>query len=147
MKVKIKKLSENSTIPSYAKQGDAGLDLIAISEEYDDYGNLVFGTGLSIEIPEGYVGLIFPRSSISNYAIRMSNSVGVIDSGYQGEIIFKFKPTMVFPDRKQESHFRYNIGNKIGQLIILRYLQIELVESETLSETERNKDGFGSSGK
>lgn len=63
MKVKIKKLSENAVIPSYAKQGDAGMDLTATSKFFDEYGNICYGVGLAFEIPEGYVGLIFPRSS------------------------------------------------------------------------------------
>lgn len=81
MKVKIKKLHSNAVIPKYAKKGDAGLDLIAVDKVIDmEYNYIEFDTGLSIEIPEGYVGLLFPRSSISNTIHTLANSVGVIDS-------------------------------------------------------------------
>ena len=80
MKVKIKKLNENAVIPSYSKQGDAGMDLVATSKIFDKYGNVEYGTGLAMEIPEGYVGLIFPRSSICKQDLSLSNAVGVIDS-------------------------------------------------------------------
>ena len=91
MNVKIKKLHPDAVIPTYAKFGDAGLDLTAISVEYkDDFGVLSYNTGLSIEIPEGYVGLLFPRSSIYKKELTMCNSVGVIDSGYRGTIKVNF---------------------------------------------------------
>lgn len=80
MEVKIKKLNENAVIPKYSKAGDAGMDLVATSREIDKYGNIVYGTGLAFEIPKGYVGLLFPRSSISKYDMNLTNSVGVLDS-------------------------------------------------------------------
>ena len=80
MKVKIKKLNENAVIHSYSKQGDAGMDLVATSKIFDKYGNVEYGTGLAMEIPEGHVGLIFPRSSISKKDLALTNAVGVIDS-------------------------------------------------------------------
>ena len=80
LKVKIKKLNENAVIPTYIQEGDAGMDLVATSEYYDNDGNIVYGTGLSFEIPKGYVGLLFPRSSNAKKQIILSNSVGVIDS-------------------------------------------------------------------
>ena len=79
MKVKIKKLHKDAVIPKYAKPGDAGLDLVAVSLNSNDLF-MEYDTGLAIQIPEGYVGLIFPRSSISNTAHTLANSVGVIDS-------------------------------------------------------------------
>lgn len=81
MDVKIKKLDPNSIIPSYSNPGeDAGLDLKSTSKTYDEYGNTVYGTGLAIEIPKGYVGLLFPRSSVSKTLQSLANCVGVIDS-------------------------------------------------------------------
>lgn len=141
MKVKIKKLVENAVIPSYSKPGDAGMDLTAISYKYDKSTNFCheYGTGLSIEIPEGYVGLLFPRSSIYKYDLLLSNHVGVIDSGYRGEIKFKFKSRFI------ESEI-YKIGDRIGQIIILPYPQIEFEEVTELSETERGEGGYGSTG-
>ncbi len=91
MKVKIKKLHKNAIIPQYAKSGDAGMDLVATSKSYDKHGNVVYGTGLAFEIPKGFVGLLFPRSSNAKKDLLLSNSVGVLDSGYRGEVMFKFK--------------------------------------------------------
>jgi dUTP pyrophosphatase len=139
MDVKVKKLHPYAVIPSYAKDGDAGLDLTATSMNIDNRGYFVYGTGLAFEIPKGYVGLIFPRSSISKKDLALSNCVGVIDSGYRGEVSFKFYPT-------SSKHNIYNIGDRIGQLIIMPYPQITLVESDELSETERGAGGYGSTG-
>ena len=94
MKVKIKRLSEKSVIPSYSKDGDAGMDLVATSKSYDDNGNVVYGTDLAFEIPKGYVGLLFPRSSNAKMDLLLSNSVGILDSGYRGEVMMKFKEKM-----------------------------------------------------
>ena len=139
MKVKIKKLHKDAVVPKYAKNGDAGLDLTAISEVWNEDNTMVtYDTGLSIEIPEGYVGLLFPRSSISKTSLILSNSVGVIDSGYRGSIMCKY--------RYSDEGFIYDIGDRIGQLIIIPYPQIEFEEVEELSETERGAGGYGSSG-
>lgn len=141
MHVNIKKLHKDAVIPKYAKDGDAGLDLTAISSKTDEYGNVVYGTGLAIEIPKGYVGLIFPRSSISKTVLSLCNSVGVIDSGYRGEIMLKYRVAS-----RQENRFVYSIGERIGQLIIMPYPKVELVEVDELSDTERGENGFGSTG-
>lgn len=142
MQVKIKKLHPDAVIPSYAKAGDAAMDLTAISVEKDEHGNAVYGTGLAIEIPYGYVGLLFPRSSNSKTDLYLTNHVGVIDSGYRGEIMFKYRGIRGLLDAKV-----YRKDERVGQLIILPYPQIELVESDELSETERGDGGFGSTGK
>jgi dUTP pyrophosphatase len=140
MKVKIKKMHANAVIPKYAKPGDAGLDLTATSEEWNEGNTMVtYGTGLAVEIPEGYVGLVFPRSSVSKTTLNLTNSVGVIDSGYRGEIMFKF--------RYLEEGMIYDVGDRIGQLIIMPYPQVEFEEVEDLSSTERGEGGFGSTGK
>ena len=146
MIVNIKKLHEDAKIPKYAKFGDAGLDLTAISKEFTDSEDtyITYGTGLSIEIPQGFVGLIFPRSSLCNYDLALTNHIGVIDSGYRGEIKFKYRLTNPFP---YDTTTTYDIGDKIGQLVIIPYPQIQLVEVEDLSESERGNGGFGSSGK
>ena len=139
MIVKIKKLDSKAVTPAYAKAGDAAVDLTAISlskVDKDEFGYLEYGTGLAIEIPEGHVGLLFPRSSISNSGLILTNSVGVIDSGYRGEIKFRFKH---IPDTAY-----YQPGDRIGQLIIMPYPQIEFQEVEELSSTERGEGGFGS---
>lgn len=152
MKIKIKKLHKDAIIPSYAKDGDAGMDLTAISENGSaKHGYVEFGTGLSIEIPKGYVGLIFPRSSISKKSTILANSVGVIDSGYRGEITLRFKvdtaALFALDSSKAMKNYiyePYRKGDKVGQLIIMPYPHIEFEEVEELSETERGEGGFGS---
>lgn len=167
MKIKIKKFHKDAVIPTYAKNGDAGMDLTAISKEYDEYGNVVYGTGLGFEIPEGFVGLLFPRSSNSKQDLLLSNSVGVLDSGYRGEVLFKYRPSLAywqegvsetglgdvtnFYDDVRTAHstgaqFEYNIGDRIGQIIVLPYPKVTFEEVEILSETERGEGGFGSTG-
>jgi dUTP pyrophosphatase len=140
-KVKIKRLHKDSIIPSYSKIGDAGLDLVATSKFYDDFDNVCYGTGLAIEIPEGHVGLLFPRSSISKTDLTLRNSVGIIDSSYRGEIVLKFNNILM------SSCEPYNVKERIGQLIIMPYPTIEFEEVEELSTTERGAQGFGSTGK
>ena len=138
LKVRFKKLYEDAVTPSYAKDGDAGLDLTAhtvtsiVSDTYIEYG-----TGIAVEIPQGYVGLVFPRSSVSKKEnFYLKNSVGVIDSGYRGEIKLRFN--------QSDSH--YQAGEKVGQLIIIPYPTIYLEQVEELSSTERGEGGFGSTG-
>jgi len=142
MIVKIKKLHENAVIPVYSKPGDAGLDLVATSIDDDSYNNIIYGTGLAIEIPEGHVGLLYPRSSNSKTDLYLTNHVGVIDSGYRGEIMFKFRPINGIEDA-----FIYAVGDRVGQLIIIPYPSIEFVETGELSDSDRGDGGFGSTGK
>lgn len=144
MEVKIKKLNESAVVPSYAKPGDAGLDLTAISYECNDNGH-VYGTGLAIEIPQGYVGLIFPRSSNRKTQAYLTNSVGVIDSGYRGEIMVTFKNRDVNFDNQEFAP--YKLGERVAQLIIVAYPAVQLVEVTELSESERGTGGHGSTGK
>lgn len=140
MQVKFKKLSHLATIPKYAKEGDAGLDLTATSIPTNTTFQVTYGTGLAVEIPYGYVGLLFPRSSIRKYELTLSNSVGVIDSGYRGEIQATFNKTNGL------TSFQYKIGDKVCQLVILPYPSIEPIEADELSSTERGEGGFGSTG-
>ena len=162
MNIKIKKLDANAVIPAYAKQGDAGMDITAVSKIYDKDGNVSYGTGLAFEIPEGYVALLFPRSSNSKKELVLSNSVGVLDSGYRGEVFFKFKPVPFFSEDELTDSFEsdtyfstalsidqveeYNVGDRIGQIIVLPYPQVTFVEVDELSSSERGTGGFGSTG-
>jgi dUTP pyrophosphatase len=167
MKVKIKKLHPDAIIPQYAKPGDAGMDLTATSKKYDSDGNVMYGTGLAFEIPQGYVGLLFPRSSNAKKDLLLANSVGVVDSGYRGEVLFKFKPSpfytadeeyghdtdyfgeITLPQNKDEHYegiSEYSVGDRIGQIIIMPYPQVTFEEVAELSTTERSEAGFGSTG-
>ena len=140
MKIRLKKLNEDAVMPTKAHASDAGFDLTATSRSYDDNTCYVYGCGLAVEIPEGYVGLVFPRSSNAKKDLLLSNSVGVIDSGYRGEIMAKFKAVRQFPQM-------YKIGERFAQLIIMPIPDIEWEEAEKLSDSERGTDGYGSSGK
>jgi len=153
MQVKIKKLTENAVIPKYALEGDAGLDLVATSKGYDKNGNTVYGTGLAFSIPKGYVGLLFPRSSNAKTDLRLTNSVGVLDSNYRGEVTFKFRNDNYSGN---ENGFisgiiafnnEHEIGDRIGQMVILPYPEIEFIETEDLGETNRGEGSYGSTGK
>lgn len=146
MKVKVAKLNLDAVIPQYAKEGDAGLDLTAISKEQDSYGNIVYGTGLAFEIPEGHVGLLFPRSSNAKKDLYLTNHVGVIDSGYRGEVILKYAPDSKAYTRDSGDENFYEIGERIGQLIIIPIPHIELEEATELNATLRGLGGFGSTG-
>ena len=142
MQLKFKKLSEKATLPVRAHKSDAGLDLttIGISSVINECGQLmlVYHTGLAVEIPEGYVGLLFPRSSIYKKSLMATNSVGVIDSGYRGEIMMVLKATTdVVPAVYKE-------GERFAQLVIVPIPEIEVVEAEELSESDRGENGYGS---
>ena len=140
--VKIKKLNPDAIIPTYAKPGDACMDLTATSLHYDDVKGFVYGTGLAMEIPEGYEGVIRPRSSICKTDAYLTNSPGTIDSGYRGEVMVVFKNN--HPDNHQAP---YKIGERIAQIKIQEVIPIAFVEVEELSETERGDGGYGSTGK
>jgi len=137
MKVKIKKLHEDAIIPKYAKDGDAGMDLTAV-DVTADAGVITYKTGLAVEIPRWHVGLLFPRSSVYKTGQSLTNCVGVIDSGYRGEIMLKFT---LSPYQRE-----YQIGDRVGQLIIMPYPKIEFEEVEQLSSTDRGEGGYGSTG-
>ena len=147
MKVKIKKLHEDAVVPKYAHESDAGMDLHCVRRGWDDYGNVVYFTGLAFEIPSGFVGLLFPRSSVCKKELSLTNSVGVIDSGYRGEVMLKFSNT----ENPKEPYLYtegkiYEVGERIGQLIIMPYPKIEFVLSDELGDSERGVGGYGSTG-
>jgi dUTP pyrophosphatase len=141
MKVRFKKLRPDASIPSYAKPGDCGMDLVSTSSEYktDDYRHIEYGTGLAVEIPEGHVGLLFPRSSVYKTGMHLCNAVGVVDSAYRGELKVKFY--------LQPGIEPYAVGARVCQLVILPFPTIEPEEADELSETVRGATGFGSTGR
>lgn len=141
MTIKIKKINEAAIIPSYSKPGDAGMDLTAISKEVVDkgeYGYISYDFGLALQIPEGYVGLMFPRSSCSNTGAIMANCVGVIDSGFRSSISARFKQI--------KGTKEYEVGDRVAQLIIVPYPQVTFEEVSELDETVRGAGGYGSTG-
>ena len=138
MQVRIKKLNENAVIPTYAKGGDGGMDLVITTIKGETKYDITYGFGISMEIPEGFMGLVFPRSSIRKTDLVLSNSVGVIDSGYRGEIQATFKRIGLN---------KYEIGDRGAQIIIIPHPPIEFKEVDELTNTERGEGGFGSTGK
>jgi len=141
MNVNIKLLNSDAVLPTYAKFGDAGMDMYATHIIKWDNNQITYGTGVAMEIPSGFVGLIFPRSSIRKMDLQLSNSVGVIDSGYRGEIQATFNRTSTALGTNI-----YDIGDRVMQIIIVPYPQIEFNLVDDLSKTERGSDGFGSTG-
>jgi dUTP pyrophosphatase len=154
MKVRIKKLNPLAEIPSYAKDGDAGMDVIATSIISDTPTQITYGLGIALEIPKGFVGLVFPRSSIRKTGLQLSNSVGVIDSGYRGELQATFNKLFggeaMYDEMKvkeiQPNDF-YKVGDRVAQIMIIPHPPIEFEEADELSDTERGEGGFGSTGK
>ena len=141
MKIQFKKLVPQAQKPKFGKPGDAGADLVATSVKLE-YNQVIYGTGIAVEIPEGMVGLVFPRSSVRNYDLSMANSVGVIDSGYRGEIMVTFN--LKKPADIQEIYVE---GDRIAQLVIMPVPLVQYTEVEELSETQRGEQGHGSTGR
>jgi dUTP pyrophosphatase len=141
MKVKIKKLHPNAVKPKYAKESDAGMDLVATSIIENTSFQITYGMGIALEIPDGFMGLIFPRSSIRNTELILSNSVGVVDAGYRGEL------QATFNKLNGLDSLSYKVGDRIAQIIIVPHPIIQIVEVDELSESSRGIGGFGSTGK
>jgi len=145
MTVKVKKLSENAVLPQKAHKSDAGFDLTVsrITTELNEVGELiiVYHTDLCMEIPDGYFGALFSRSSVSRKPLSQTNAVGVVDSGYRGEIVAKFRSTVpaVVPSVYKE-------GERFAQLVILPVPDIDMVEADTLGDSDRGEAGLGSTG-
>lgn len=144
LNIKIKRLTQSAKIPTKAHATDAGYDLYADNSEICVPDGLAsYGTSIAVEIPQGYVGLVFPRSSICNKHLQLSNSVGVIDSGYRGEIKAKFN----LLNDGSDTYEVYKIGERIAQLIIIPYPEVTFEEVDELSDSDRGTGGYGSSGK
>ncbi len=144
MRVKIKKLHENAVIPTYGTEFSAGADLYALLDaptEIAPHETQFIHTGISVEIPEGYCGLVFARSSMgAKRGLAPANKVGVIDADYRGEI-------MVTLHNHSEIVATVEPGERIAQLAIVPFLKAEFEETDELSDTKRGVGGFGSTGK
>ena len=139
MNLNFKKLSSNAVTPLRANPGDAGLDITATSILESKDNQIIFGTDLAFEIPEGYVGLLFPRSSIRKTGLALANSVGVIDSSYRGEVQVTFNWV-------NEYKPEYKVGEKVAQLVLVPFVETIPNEVEDISITARGDKGHGSSG-
>lgn len=144
MEIKFKKLDPRAVAPVRAHNTDAGFDLTAtrITTEINECGQLilVYHTDLAFEIPEGYFGMLVSRSSVFKKSLMLTNCIGTIDSGYRGEVMGKFRNTTdVIPAVYKE-------GERFAQLLILPVPDVQMVQSDTLTESERGENGYGSTG-
>ena len=141
--VKIKKLDERATIPSYGSEYAAGFDLYAILDDeltIKSHETILVKTGLSMEIPVGYAGMIFARSGLATKkGLAPANKVGVVDSDYRGEV-------MVALHNHSNTDQTISNGERIAQMVIMPFYKAEFIEVEELSDTERGSEGFGSTG-
>ena len=144
MQVNIKKLSPDAKIPSYGSAEAAGADLYALTEENvigENGQTKLIHTGIAMEIPKGYVGLIYARSGLATKkGLAPANKVGVIDSDYRGEI-------MVALHNHSGISQTVENGERIAQIVLTPYLSASFCETDDLSDTERGAGGFGSTGK
>ena len=155
MKIKFKKIHPGAIMPKHSHLGDAGLDLTSVAIDMDEYGNEVHDFGLAVEIPLGYVGLMFPRSSNANHLEMPSNCVGVIDSNYRGSMKVKMRPIMDYrlrttkfePDLFEKNRQKWQVGDRVCQLVIVPHITVQPEWAEVLSETIRGENGYGSTGK
>lgn len=148
MNIRVKKLHEDAVIPKRANGTDAGWDIVAIDNgttKKDEFGNVLYiqyRTGLAIQPDNGFHTELFPRSSVTKTNVFLANSIGLIDEGYRGEIMVRFKsasPVMAHP-------VGYSKGDKIAQLVVRKTIRANFVEVDELFDTERGDGGFGSSG-
>lgn len=138
MKIRVKTV-EGGRMPQRMTSGSAGFDCYARSVFFDGKSHL-YNLGFSIEIPEGYVGLLFPRSSVYRTGLLLPNCVGVIDSDFRGELTARF-----YHDKNRD--FRpYVVGDRVCQLVIVPIPEVELENADTLTNTERGEKGYGSTG-
>lgn len=144
MKVKIKKLTDKAIIPTYGSLGSAGGDLYSAENSPITVApnqTVLIGTGIAVEIPDGYVGLVYARSGLATKSgLAPANKVGVIDSDYRGEI------KVALYNHSTEVR-TVGVGERIAQMVIAPYLKVEYEEVEDLTDTTRGAGGFGSTGK
>ena len=145
MIIRFKKVHENAKEPVRGSEWAAGWDLSACATDWDDVNKvLVYHTGIAVEIPRGYVGMLFPRSSIYKKTLTQTNCVGVIDADYRGEVLVKFALRY---HSEIETPRLYGLGERIVQLVIVPVPEVAWMEADTLSETVRGENGYGSSGR
>ena len=141
MKVKVMKLVENAVLPMKAHPSDAGADLTVTSVEFDsEHDVYTYHSGIAMEIPEGHVGLLFPRSSIYSTGLSLTNCVGVIDANYRGEVTAKMRKSAFNVEA-------YEVGDRFCQVIVMPIPSVQFTEAKQLSNTDRGTGGYGSSGR
>lgn len=154
MILKFKRLHPDAKIPTKAYPSDSGFDVVANSDPIYKDSYVEYLTDLSFEVPQGYDIKLFPRGSISKTDLVLANSIGLWDQNFRGNLAFRFK---IIPRLTHDSDGNwvianrnpviYHKGDKIGQVVLQKREDVELVESGSLSETDRNVNGWGSSGR
>lgn len=140
MRLNIKKLNPKATLPVYNHEGDAGMDMFALENTVvPARGRALVGTGIAMEIPLGFVGLVWGKSGLAVHH-GIITSAGVIDAGYRGEV----KVALV---NTSDEDYTIQAGHKVAQLLIQKVEHPEIVEVSELSDTTRGINGFGSTGK
>mgnify|MGYP005840435951 CR=1 FL=1 len=142
--IKFKKLHKDATMPTRSHDTDTGYDITSCCDPILGDSYIEYRTGIALDIPEGYHVKIYPRSSISKKNLALCNSVGVIDQGYKGEIILRFKYTENF-DGEEMRHI-YEKNDRIGQLVIDKTYNANFVITEEIGDSSRSDGGFGSTG-
>jgi dUTP pyrophosphatase len=142
MRLEIQRLDTGLSLPAYAHEGDAGLDLFSAEDVVlEPFRRHLVPTGIALAIPEGYAGFVQPRSGLAvRQGLSLVNTPGLIDSHYRGEL----KVIAINLDPEAPIHIAR--GDKIAQLVIQSVVRVDLVEVEELSQTVRGEGGFGSTG-
>ena len=143
MKLRVRRLREDAALPVRAHPGDAGLDLRAAEAATLGPGERAsIATGIAIEVPDGHAGLVLPRSGLAaEHGVALVNSPGLIDSGYRGEV------RVLLLNTDPERPFRVEAGERIAQLLVTPYTEVEPAEAAELAASARGAGGFGSTGR
>lgn len=161
MTLKMKRIMPTAVIPTYAHNGDVGMDMTCVWAEYDpEYDQYIYHTGLAMESDYGFGVFLFPRSSNCKTDAYLTNHVGIVDTYlYRGEVQFRYKNRTPYRKSFKEwitgrvdldrvmSKAPYRAGDRVGQMVVFPYPQVDIVVTDELSDTERGTGGFGSTGK
>lgn len=136
----LQQLDFDLPVPGYAHPGDAGMDLYAAEPVTVTRETVLIPTGVAVAVPDGHVGLVCPRSGLSKHGVTVANAPGVVDAGYRGEVMVRLTTTSATP-------YRVYRGDRIAQLLIVPILRPEITVVESLDNTQRGANGFGSTGR
>lgn len=139
MDIQIRRIDSDLPVPGYAHTGDAGLDLYAACDAVVTGETVLIPTGVAVAVPDGHVGLICPRSGLSEYGVTVANAPGVVDAGYRGEVMVRLTTTSTTP-------YQVHRGDRIAQLLIVPVLRPEVTVVDRLDGTARGASGMGSTG-
>jgi len=139
MKLKIKLLHASAKIPKYAHESDACFDLVATAPAQVWGGVTVIGTGIAVDVPEGFALMVYGRSGMGSKGITLANCVGVVDPGYHGEVKVMLKASTITP-------YHIEAGDRIAQAMLIERPTVEFEQVTELEPSQRGEGGFGSTG-